>query len=316
MLGEVIKLDRKYPLVRCEDGLELRCEEAATVKKRSSLRCAIGDIVEVSSPSDHEFGIIEKIHPRRTAFERKDPADRTTSQVLAANFGQVVIIEPFDRINLKRIERELVLAHETGAEVAILLSKYDTKTPDERTQIIKEVSDIAGRLVDVHEVSIKEPCSILKLKNDLFAGKTSILLGQSGAGKSSLINMLIGEDVQVTGNVRASDGKGRHTTVDRSMIDLPMENSETCRIVDMPGIRGLGLWNAQTGIEHAFMEIEDLSQNCKFRDCSHTNEPGCAVKQAVEDGDLSAARLSSYLELKKEIADTLDRRERTSWKNK
>lgn len=316
MLGEVIKLDRKYPLVRCDDGTEFRCEEAANIKKKSNVRCAIGDMVEVSPPGNHEFGIIERIFPRETSFVRKDPADRSASQVLAANFSQVVIIEPFDRLNIKRIERELVLAHETGANVAVVLSKYDTVSPDDREALMNAIKEIAGNNVTVCDVSIKEPDSILSLKDKLFLDDTSILIGQSGAGKSSLINMLTGENTQATGDVRTGDSKGRHTTVNRAIIDLDAPDEHTCRIVDMPGVRGLGLWDAQTGIEHAFSDITDVAQNCKFRDCSHTNEPGCAVKEAVENGQIAKARLQSYIDLKNEIKTTLERRERASWKNK
>lgn len=316
MRGEVVKLDRKYPLVQCEDGSRFRCEETASIKKKSDVRCVIGDVVEVSPPGNHEFGIIEKIMPRETSFVRKDPADRSASQVLASNFSQVVIIEPFDRLNIKRIERELVLAHETGAKVAILLSKYDTVSPEDQKALIEKVEEIAGPDVAVCDVSIKEPDSILRLKDELFLDETSILLGQSGAGKSSLTNMLTGEETQATGDVRAGDSKGRHTTVNRAIIELSAQDGHTCRIVDMPGVRGLGLWDAQNGIENAFADIADVAQDCKFRDCTHTNEPGCAVKEAVEDGRIAQARLQSYLDLRNEIKTTLERRERASWKNK
>ncbi len=320
MLGEVINLDRKYPLVRCgksiEESTEFRCEESAAIKKNSDVRCVIGDIVEVSPPGNHDFGIIEKIMPRKTSFVRRDPVDRTSSQVLAANFTQVVIIEPIDRLNIKRIERELVLAHQTGAKVAILLSKGDLASEKDKDECTSKVAEVAGSTASVYVVSINDPDSLKAALRPLFADETSILLGQSGAGKSSLTNLLAGRDAQATGEVRAVDGKGRHTTVARSIIDIPTEDGRLCRLVDMPGVRGLGLFDAQSGIESAFEDIVCLSQNCRFRDCEHINEPGCAVKQAVEDGSLAQARLQSYLELKAEVDTMLKRRERSNWKNK
>lgn len=316
MNGEVIKLDRKFPLVKCENGTICRCEEAANIKKESDIRCVIGDHVVVSLTEGHEFGVIEEILLRKTEFVRKDPSERSSSQILAANFTQVVIVEPFDRINIKRIERELVLAHETGAKVAILLTKFDTVEPDRRASLTQEVSDIAGKDVKIFEVSVTDPLSIEGLKDTLFLDEASILLGQSGAGKSTLINKLLGENFQATGEVREGDSKGRHTTVSRSIIDISVPEGHWCQIVDMPGVRGLGLWDSRNGIDLAFKDISKLAQECKFRDCKHISEPGCAVMKAVQDGKISQARLSSYIELNEEINSMLERRERSTWKNK
>lgn len=316
MQGEIIKLDRKYPLVKFEDGSQRRCEESTSIKKKGSRRCVIGDFVKVASLDDHDFDIIEDILPRKTSLIRKDPSERSESQVLAANFSQVVIMEPFDRLNLKRLERELVLAHETGAKVAVLLTKSDTVDPSQELHLCHSVAELAGRDVPVHSVSIHSPDSILELKEDLFADETSILLGQSGAGKSSLANILIGNDAQATGSVRSTDGKGRHTTVSRSIIDLPLKSGRDCRIVDMPGIKGLGLWDASSGIDHAFSDIIELGQDCRFRDCTHTSEPGCAVREAVDRGLISPARLRSYLDLREEVDRMRERKRQASWKNK
>lgn len=154
-------------------------------------------------------------------------------------------------------------------------------------------------------VSEKDPQSV-KVLADLIAdgNKMAVLLGRSGVGKSSLVNMLVGKEVQDTTPVR-QDGKGRHTTVSREIIELPTGGS----VIDMPGVRGLGLWDADEGIGATFSDIEQLAESCRFRDCTHTSEPGCAVKQAVEEGTLSADRLESYIRLREESQQVKERRE-------
>jgi len=136
-------------------------------------------------------------------------------------------------------------------------------------------------------------------------GTLTVLVGKSGVGKSSLVNLLVGREVQQTGAVREHDGKGRHTTVSREVVDIPGGGS----VVDMPGIRGLGLWDADAGIEAAFADIAELAASCRFRDCRHIDEPGCAVRQAVAEGELGQTRLDSYLALRAEAEQTAERRE-------
>ncbi len=154
-------------------------------------------------------------------------------------------------------------------------------------------------------VSDRSPESVQRLAQAIAEGdKTAVLIGRSGVGKSSLVNMLVGSQVQKTTEVR-SDGKGRHTTVSREIIDLPGGG----HIIDMPGVRGLGLWDAEEGIGAAFSDVEELAQGCRFRDCSHANEPGCAVRAAVDEGRLSPARLESYLRLRDESKQVQKKRE-------
>ena len=303
--GTVVKLDRGFPLVKCASGELVRCEHATALVKDERLRAVIGDIVEVELPSGHDKGIIVKIAPRRTSFVRRDPAERTAPQVLAANFDLVMVAEPLVGLNRQRLERELVLAHETGANVAVVLTKSDLADAAVTASVTQEVADLAGRSVPVLVISTADPSSVERVRALVGAQSIAILIGKSGVGKSSLVNLLAGTEVQDTGAVRERDGKGRHTTVDRVMVELP---GGGC-VVDMPGIRGLGLWDADTGLGTAFSDVEELAASCRFRDCSHVDEPGCAVLAAVAAGNLAEARLRSYRTLSAEIASVRARRD-------
>ena len=304
-VGRVVKLDRGFPLVRLESGEEVRCEHAIALVKGSDQRAVIGDFVVVLFPDDHDKGIIEETLPRTSRFVRKDPTERALPQTLAANFDLVLVAQPLEEVNVRRLERELVLAHETGVEVVVVLTKADlVANPEEVEAVRARIDGFIGN-DRVLVVSEKDPESIEVLA-DLIAkdNKMAVLLGRSGVGKSSLVNMLVGENIQSTTPVR-QDGKGRHTTVSREIIELPQGGS----VIDMPGVRGLGLWDADEGIGATFSDIEDLAQKCRFRDCTHTNEPGCAVKQAVKEGELSSDRLESYVRLREESEQVKVRRE-------
>ena len=305
MEGVVVKLDRGYPLVKCPDGSLIRCEHATALVKGKRVRAVIGDRVVLAVSESHDKGIIERILDRRTTFVRKDPAERTTSQVLAANFDLVIVAEPLGQLNIRRLERELVLAHETEARVAVVLTKADLSSDEEVELVCNEVSDLAGHDVEVLVVSVSDSDSIERVRALLRAGEIAILIGKSGVGKSSLVNVLAGDEVQDIGEVRQRDGKGRHTTVDRVMVELPGGGL----IVDMPGVRGLGLWDADTGLNKAFADVERYAGHCRFRDCRHIDEPGCAVLQAVEDGELAQTRLDSYRSLAAEIESVREKRD-------
>ena len=286
--GEVVKLDRGYPLVRLEDGELLRCEHATALVKGERRRAVIGDVVEVAVPPAHDKGVIEAIAPRTREFVRKDPTERAVPQVLAANFERVIVAQPVGEVNLRRLERELVLAFETGAEVTVVLTKAD-------------LADDAATRATVEAVRAL-----------LAPGTTTVLIGRSGVGKSSLVNMLVGAEVLSVGAVREGDGKGRHTTVSREIVEVPGAG----RIVDMPGVRGLGLWDAEEGIGAAFPDVEALAAQCRFRDCTHHEEPGCAVRAAVESSELTPERYASYQALQQEMAAMRDRREEARRMNK
>ena len=309
--GLVVRLDRGFPLVRLEDGREIRCEHAIALVKGKDGRACVGDNVTIEIPEGHDKGIIADVLPRRTSFVRKDPTERSLPQTLAANFDIVLIAQPIKDVNLRRLERELVLAHETGADVGIILTKADLAEGGEVEQVVSEVGELAGD-DKVFVLSAADDTTVEAVRAYIADGnRIAILIGRSGVGKSTLVNLLVGHEVQATTPVRERDGKGRHTTVSREMLDLPGGGS----VVDMPGVRGLGLWDAAAGIAATFPEIEAAALECRFRDCSHNSEPGCAVRAGLEAGDLSTVRVDSYKRLQAEQADILQRRTESNWRN-
>lgn len=304
-IGIVIKLDRGYPLVYASNGERYRCEHAMGLVKNKNHRAVIGDKVKLSIPETHDKAVIEEILPRKNELIRKDPTERELPQVLAANFDRIFVAQPLSEINIRRLERELVVAHETGVPVTVLLTKADLAAHDDSlSEQVEYVQSIVGD-DEVLVISTEDTASIEAVRALVPKGTTSVLMGKSGVGKSSLVNLLVGEEIQETASVRQTDGKGRHTTVSREIVSIPGGGY----IVDMPGVRGLGLWEAEAGVEAAFSDIEELSSECKFRDCKHENEPGCAVLAAVDVGSLTKARLDSYRALRKELEDTQARQE-------
>ncbi len=277
--GQVVKLDRGYPLVRTDEGSFVRCEHATALVKGEEVRAVIGDFVEVTVPEGHDKGIIESILPRTRAFVRKDPTERALPQVLAAKFRPCV-----RGATAIRREREAARARagaglRDGAAVTVVLTKADLAESDAEVASVRDrVRALAGPDVQTVVVSADDPSSVEAVRALVPPNTTAVLIGKSGVGKSSLINMLVGHELQETTPVRDRDGKGRHTTVSREMVAIPGGGF----IMDMPGVRGLGLWEADAGIGAAFADIEEAAERCRFRDCSHEDEPGCAVRAAVE----------------------------------
>lgn len=310
MHGTVVKLDRSLPLVELPDGAQVRCEHATDLVKHGSERAVIGDAVEVAAPDSHDVWVIQRILPRTTQLVRRDPKERTAEQVMAANFQTVFVVQPLNRLNVRRLERELVLAFETGAQVAVILTKADLTGDAERERAIEEVTALVGGDVPVLALARGSDEGLEQVRAMIPPDSTAVLMGQSGAGKSTLINRLTGQDVRKTSEVRAGDGKGRHTTVSRAIINVPSGG----RIVDMPGVRGMGLWDAERGISAAFQDVEQLAETCRFRDCAHGREPGCAVQEAIQAGRLSQRRLDSYQSLCEELRHTQERLRQQSWR--
>ena len=294
--GVVVQLDRGLPLVRLEDGRLLRCKHATALIKGEKIRAVIGDHVMVDALEDADNAQICEVLARTNEFVRRDPAERSASQTLAANFDTVIIAHPLAELNVRRLERELVLAHETGATVVVALTKADLADEGMARENEELVRGIVGPSNAVEVVSENDACSIEALRSHIPEGSVAVLIGRSGVGKSSLVNLLAGANVAATTPVRASDGKGRHTTVNRAIVPIGGGGF----VVDMPGVRGMGLWESDAGIEAAFSDVAELAQQCRFRDCTHTNEPGCAVQDAVATGALHPRRLASYLHLVEE----------------
>lgn len=312
--AEVIKLDRGYPLVQTYTGEILRCKHSTELIKNHNTRAVIGDKVILAQPEANDKALIEEILPRSSSLVRKDPTERAQAQVLAANFDLVIIAQPVVDLNMRRLERELVLAHETGAQVALVLTKADLARREQSSknecltqefeEQLESVKNLAGD-VPVLLVSEEDDVSLEQVRALVPKGSTAILLGRSGVGKSSLVNRLVGYEIQTVQETRYTDGKGRHTTVSRETVKIPGAG----RIVDMPGVRGLGLWDAKHGISLTFPEIDTLAHQCKFRDCTHHDEPGCAVLEALSAKEITQERYDSYLRLNEELQSLETKRE-------
>ncbi len=261
------------------------------------LRPVTGDWVGWS-PGPHESDpcTIRCVLPRRSAVRRGSAGESQSEQVLAANVDRLWIVQALDRPpNLRSLERYLAVAWESGASPEIVLSKSDLKGDLDAS--VEAVTAIAFG-IPVWVVSVGDPAAIDTLQDSLTRGRTVALLGPSGAGKSTLINQLAHSEVARTGEVRAGDGKGRHTTTHRELF--PIQNGAL--LLDTPGMRELRVLDLQEGLGHAFPEIEELAGDCRFRDCSHSSEPGCAVLLAATEGRLAADRLASYRKLEAEAA--------------
>ena len=264
---------------------------------------AVGDWVALRKRADQDQGAIVAVLPRRSAFSRKAAGTTTDEQVVAANVDVVFIAMALDAdFSIPRLERYLLLARDSGAAPVVLLTK-----PDVTDALDARVAEVAGVAtgVPVRVVAPKAGIGLDAVAEFLTRGRTGALLGSSGVGKSTIINRLIGENVQKTREVREADSKGRHTTTHRELIVLPNGGL----IVDTPGMRELQLWEADGAVREAFEDVEALAAGCHFTDCQHRDEPRCAVKAAVAAGTLDARRLESYLKLQDELRILEDRQD-------
>ncbi|WP_455660371.1 ribosome small subunit-dependent GTPase A [Pradoshia sp.] len=256
---------------------------------------AVGDWVGLRNRPGDEKAIINAILPRKSKFSRKKAGFATEEQIVASNVDTVFLVNAVNAdFNLRRLERYLLLAWESGATPVILLSKTDL-CPN-IAEYINQAESIAPG-VPVYAISAGKRLGLEQLSPYLGEGKTVALLGSSGVGKSTLANVLYGEDLLHVHAIREEDDKGRHTTTHRELIVL----KDGGIIIDTPGMRELQLWNGEEGIQTSFNEIEELARSCRFNDCRHGIEPGCSVQAAILAGTLDKKRFKSYQKLQKEL---------------
>jgi len=271
---------------------------------------AVGDWVAISARPAEGTATIHAVLPRLSKFTRKIAGKTTEEQIMAANITTVFLVNGLDNdFNLRRIERYLTLGWESGANPVIVLNKADVC--DDIAQKVALVETVALG-VPVHVVSAVTGQGLEEFSTYLSNGATVAFLGSSGTGKSSLINALLGQAVQEVSEVRQGDDRGRHTTTFRKMIILPQGGI----VIDTPGLRELQLWGSDEGLSSAFGDIELLAEHCRFTDCRHGNEPGCAVRRALEEGSLDSKRYESYLKLQSELEYLADKREYLERKEK
>jgi ribosome biogenesis GTPase / thiamine phosphate phosphatase len=255
---------------------------------------AVGDWVAYRPGTGSGRAAVVAVLPRRTAFVRKTAGFEAVGQVVAANIDVVLCVTSIvDDLSEHRLERYLTLAWESGAEPVCVLTKADLSADAETAAAL-----VAGVTfgVPVHVVSALTGAGLDGLTALLTEGRTAALVGSSGVGKSTLVNRLLGHERQATGEVR-EDGRGRHTTTRRELVRMPSGGL----LIDTPGMRELTLWDAQEGLGQAFDDVEELAGECRFSDCAHRTEPGCAVQAAIDRGSLSAGRLESFRHLEREL---------------
>jgi len=290
----------RYEIVSDKGKGFARLKKGSFYDNPNAIYPTIGDFVMIEWNSMGDSQIIETLK-RDSSFSRaSSSADRNHEmhtqheQLVAANFDYVFIMQSLnDNFNIRRIERYLTLAWESGAIPVIVLTKCDLV--DDVESYISEIESVSIG-VDVYAISCKAKIGLEKLQKYFKKGNTLVFLGSSGVGKSTLVNTLIGKDVMKTSEIREDDSKGRHTTTNRQLLMLPTG----AMVIDTPGMRELGMWNCDDGIDKTFQDVEKYFGTCKFSDCTHTSEPGCKVLEAIKNGELSEERYNAYMKLKNE----------------
>lgn len=270
----------------------------------------VGDWVTAKIRPEDDLAIIESVLPRFSKFSRKVAWHKTDEQVLAANVDIIFIVNGLDNdYNVRRIERYLALVRESNAEPVIVLNKTDMCSDVQEK--IEEVRSVSSG-VNLLTLSALNHEGIEEIKKYIKKGTTAAFIGSSGVGKSTIINCLLGREKQKVGAVRESDSHGRHITTSRELIMLPGAGN----VIDNPGLREIQIWAEESNLDEAFDDIKALAINCKYKDCSHTNEPGCAVRYAMETGGLDDKRFQSYVKLKKEVRYLMTRKAQKKYNEK
>ncbi len=283
----------------CETGtlFEVRGEDevhrvAVGRSLLNEVRPAVGDWVTLDENNER----IVAVEPRKSEIVRQAAGNRTKPQTIAANVDVVFVVTSMNQeFNESRLERYLTMIWNAGATPVVVLNKSDLA---EDPQDFVDRAELAALGCPVVPVNALEDGGLEALRAVMEPDKTYLLVGSSGVGKSTITNALVGESLQETAGIREDDDEGRHTTTNRRLIELP---GGIGSLIDTPGMRELQLWDAEDGLSETFADIEELAETCKFRDCQHESEPGCAVRRAIEEGDLDLRRFSNYLKLQREL---------------
>ncbi len=308
--GRIARVSRGFSLVFT--GGEAVLANSSSERSDASTAPATGDYVLIG-PDDEGAQIITSIAPRRTALMRRMPGRVPEPQILAANVEYVLVMHGLDReLNIRRIERQLVVAFDSGATPVIVLTKsdYDDDVVEPVEQAIERLGQAADG-VEIVVTSAKSGDGLDRLREFFSGHRTSVMLGVSGIGKSTLVNVLSDGIVQLTNEVRITDRRGRHTTVTRDLIPFPGGGM----VIDTPGIREIGLWQAHAGLERTFNDLSEAVEACRFADCQHNNEPNCGVQEVIDNGASTSERLEHWLSLRAELAEQDDQLEEFTRRN-